>query len=350
MDKKRIVITSASGLGYPSLIKPLKDEFFIIGVSSEEDSSGFAFVDKKYMVDKIESKDYVDNLLEVCQKEKADILLPVNPKELIKVASRVADFEKIGTKVLISSLSAIEMAEDKEKFFMFCKENNIPFPDFIKVNNFEDFCTAVTKLGYPEKEICFKPKISSGTRGFRVITIEKEESESFFDRQPGSVSSGYDEICNILKNIKKMPELLVMEFLPGQEYSVDILVFNGKAQIIIPRTRDRIVLGASFTGKTVDDKEIVGISKKIVEGLGLDGVVGIQFRRDENGVAKVLEVNPRVHGAIVLSFASGVNMVKLALKNILNIKWEKPEIKWGTKLIRYYDEVYTNEKGEFFTI
>lgn len=349
MAKKKILITSASGLGYPSLVAPLKGEFFIIGTASEKDAAGFAFVDKKFLVSPIEDKKYTQDLLSICMKERVDVLLPVNPKELMKVASDRGRFEEIGTRVLVSSLASLEVSEDKEKFFLFCEKNKIAFPEFIKVDNLSDFCVAVKKLGYPEKDVCFKPKISSGTRGFRVLS-KKNNSENFFESQPGGVFADYEEVCSILKKQENFSELLVMEFLPGQEYSVDILADNGEAQIIIPRTRDKIILGASFSGRTVNSAEIINISRKIVEGLGLDGVVGVQYRRDVNGALKVLEVNPRVHGAVVLSFASGANIVKLSLKNILNIKWKKPKIKWGTKLSRYYSEVYIDEKGKFFKI
>lgn len=349
MNKKKVLITSASGLGYPSLVLPLKKKFFIVGTSSEPESAGFAFVDKKYVISPIQRDSYVKDLLSVCKKEKVDVIMPVDPRELVKVSLKVKEFEKIGTKVLVSGTDELKAAEDKKNFFIFCKENNIPFPNFVQVGNFQDFYSAVKKLGYPEKEVCFKPAISSGTRGFRIISSRKETG-GFFESQPGSVVTGFEEICAILKKEPKIPDLLVMEFMPGEEYSVDVLAKKGEAQIIIPRTRDRIILGASFAGKTVNEAEIISLSKKIVKGLNLDGVVGIQFRRDKNGTPKVLEVNPRVHGAVVLSFAAGANLVELAIKNILGIKWENPKINWDTKLIRYYDEVYTNGNGKFFKI
>ncbi len=349
MTKKRVLITAASGLGYPSLVAPLRNDFFLVGTASDKDASGFAFVDKIFLVSPVEDKKYVSDLLDICEKEQIDVLLPVNPKELLHIAVRAKEFEKIGTKVALSSTRAIELSEDKEKFFSFCRENKIAFPRFIKVDNFNGFCEAVEKLGYPEKDVCFKPKISSGTRGFRVLSNNTNEND-FFESQPGSVFANYEEVCGILKKQKKFPELLVMEFLSGQEYSVDALICNGIAEVVIPRSRDKIIMGASFCGKTVNDAEIIKISKKIIEGLGLSGVVGVQFRKDSGGSLKVLEVNPRVQGAVVLSFASGANIVSLALKSILNIKWEKPKIKWGTKLVRYYSEVYLDENGKFFKI
>lgn len=350
MSKKTILITSASGMGYPSLARCLREkkELRIIGTAPERMAVGFAFVDKGYVISRPEDKNYIRDLMEICEKEKVEILIPTDPKELISISSNDDKFKKKGTIVLISSLEAIKIAEDKEKFFIFCKKNGIPVPNFIKVKNYEDFRKAVFQLGYPKKEVCFKPKISSGTRGFRVLSEKNNKIDSLFKEQSDNIMADFPEICSILRTVKDFPELLVMEFLPGKEYSVDILANNGKAQIVVPRTRDKIILGASFLGEIVEEKEIIKYSKDIVKGLNFNAVIGIQFRKDVFGVPKALEVNPRIQGAIGLTIAAGANIVEFAIKNALKEKWENPKIKWGTKLIRYYDEVYQNKKGEFF--
>ena len=353
MNRKTILITSASGVGFPSFgryLKRLGKDFRIIGASSERDKAGFTFIDKGYFVCRPEDNNYVNDLLSVCKKEKVKILIPSDPNELISVAGNKDKFKKIGTLVLSSSLESIQIAEDKEKFFIFCKEKGIPAPDFIKVKNYKDFRRAVLQLGYPKKEVCFKPKISSGTRGFRVLSSKGNRLHSLLKDHAGTVMAEFSEVCSILKTSKHFPEILVMEFLPGKEYSVDILANNGKPQIIVPRTRDKILLGGSFLGQAVNEKEIIRYSKKIVEGLNLDTIIGIQFRKDEKGVPKAIEVNPRIQGAALLSVAAGADLVRLAIKNVSGEKWKKPRIKWGTRLIRYFDEIYQDEKGKFFQI
>ncbi len=352
MSKKTILITSASGVGFPSsgrYLKGLGKEFRIIGTAFGKDGSGFAFIDKGYFISKPKDKNYVSDLLRICKKEKVKILIPCDPNELISIASNRDKFEKIGTLVLLSSLKSIRIAEDKERFFIFCKEKGIPVPDFIKVKNYKDFRRAVFRLGYPKKTVCFKPKISSGSRGFRILSSKNNRLRSLLKGQPGSIVD-FNEVCSIFKKAKNFPEILVMEFLSGKEYSVDILANNGDAQIIIPRTRDKVLLGASFWGQVVKEKEIIECSKNIVEGLNLSTIVGIQFIKDRKGALKALEVNPRIHGAALLSVAAGADLVLLAIKNALGENWKKPKIKWGTKLFRYFDEIYQDEKGKFFKI
>lgn len=353
MSKITILITAASGEGFPSFgryLKRLGKEFRIVGVSSEKETAGFTFIDKGYFVSQPEDKNYINDLLAVCKKEKVRILIPSDPKELALIAGNKDKFEKAGALVLSSSLKSVLIAEDKEKFFTFCKREGIPVPDFIKVKSYKDFRKAVFQLGYPEKAVCFKPIISSGTRGFRVLSSKNDRLRNLLKDHPGGVMADFSEICSILKTADDFPEILMMEFLPGKEYTVDILANNGQAQIIISRTRDKVLLGGSFLGRTVEEKEIIKYSQKIVEGLNLNAIVGVQFIKDKKGAPKAIEVNPRIQGGTLLSVAAGADLVRLAIKNALGKSWKKPKIKWGTKLIRYFDEIYQDEKGKFFKI
>jgi len=64
------------------------------------------------------------------------------------------------------------------------------------------------------------------------------------------------------------PELIVMDYLPGDEYSVDIL--NTKQDIIvIPRKRDLIRSGITFNGSLEKNREIITYSSKLARHLGL---------------------------------------------------------------------------------
>lgn len=353
MSKKTILITAASGEGFPSFgryLKRLGKDFRIIGVTPEKETAGFTFIDKGYFVSQPAGKNYINDLLTICKKEKVRILIPSDPKELVPIARNKDKFEEAGTLVLSSSAKSVQIAENKEKFFIFCKEKGIPVPGFVKVKSYKDFRRAVFQLGYPKKIVCFKPIISSGTRGFRILSSKHDRFHALLKDHPGGVMADFSEVCSILKTAKNFPEILVMEFLPGKEYSVDVLADNGQAQIVIPRVRDKVLLGGSFLGHTVEEKEIIEYSEKIVSGLNLNAIVGIQFIKDEKNVPKATEVNPRIQGATLLGVASGADLVDLAIKNALGKKWKKPKIKWGTRMIRYFDEIYQDEKGKFFKI
>ena len=81
--------------------------------------------------------------------------------------------------------------------------------------------------------------------------------------------------------------------------------------------------------------------------LKLDYNVNIQFKNSKNGQAKLIEVNPRIGGTIVLPAVSGINLPYFAVKQSLGEKIPlKKQIK-KTKMIRYWKELYIQGSKSF---
>ena len=208
-----------------------------------------------------------------------------------------------------------------------------------------------TNRGYPELPVCFKPPVSRGLRGFRILKGDVDRLDLLMNYKPTDVFTTLEDVSKVLKDATPFPELLVMEYLPGKEYSVDVLANKGEALIVIPRLREKLKMGISFVSTTENNEAIIEYSKQVVKLLGLDGNIGLQFKLDGNGIPKIIESNPRVQGTIVLCTAAGVNMVYDAVKLALNEEIEEcqEDVKWGVKMIRYWAEVYV-KNGEYFTL
>lgn len=354
MKSITILITGAGAPGAPGIIKSLKvvkeRKIRIIGVDADCNSSGFGMVDRYYIISKASQDSYINDILKISVKEKVDVIIPLVTAELLKYSRSKNTFESKGIKVSVSDIKSLKVANNKYLLMQHCLKIGIPTPNFKLVANYNDFEKAVYLFGYPHNKICFKPPVSNGMRGFRILSEEIDRLDLLLNTKPTNTVTTLNEVSPILKKTEHFPKLLVMEYLPGDEYSVDILADNGKVLSIIPRTRKKIKMGISFVGETVYHKEIISYSREIVSSLKLTGNIGLQFIEDANGTAKVIESNPRVQGTIVLCTAAGVNMVYLAAKIALGEKVTIPKIKWGTKMIRYWDEIYFNKFGNIFDI
>jgi len=350
MKKLTILITGIGAPGAPGIIKSLRlvkeRKIKIIGVDMRKDAVGSVLVDEFKSIPSANSSRYFSSLLNVAKKFKVEVILPLNTAELLTLSKNKSIFEKEGIRISISSPESIEIANNKY-LLMEKLKNTIPLPRFYYVKSSSQFKKAVNKLGYPEKIVCFKPPISHGMRGFRILDSRLDRLGVLLNQKPTGIFTTFEEIFFVLKKSNPFPELLVMEFLPGVEYSVDALAQNGKSLIAIPRTRDYIKMGISFEGTLVANKEIVEYCKEISKKLNLNGNVGFQFKENEEGVPKLIECNPRLQGTVVINTFAGVNLVYLAVKLALDEKFEIPKkIKWGTKMIRYWEEVYkySNDK------
>lgn len=119
----------------------------------------------------------------------------------------------------------------------------------------------------------------------------------------------------------KMPEeLVVCEYLPGREYSVDTLYWNNRRLVAsVVRERVKVERGVSVEGRVTsgDIKREVNVAlpllrvDQIASSLRFRGPVNIQFKFSANGELVLTDINPRFGGGVTISARAGVNFPKL---------------------------------------
>ncbi len=121
--------------------------------------------------------------------------------------------------------------------------------------------------------------------------------------------------------LHRSPDLLITEFLPGDEFSVDCFTdFSGMLLFIGPRTRERVQIGISFRSTAIAlDDEITRIAHAINSAVRLDGAWFFQVKRDSHGRYKLLEFAPRQSSTMGLYRHAGVNFALLSYFNAQKI-------------------------------
>ena len=332
-----VLITGSGAPGIKGTLYSLKNNFDgrkirTIGTDTKGYVVGKYLCDNFYKVPNPSEDSFIPELLKICEKEEVDVVLPQTTDELFKLAESSKEFKKINTKVAISSKSAIELSNNKHELMKISKKLGLPTAKFHLVNNSSDLEKYAGELGWPSKPVVVKPPVSSGMRGLRIIDEKFDRKNSFYSEKPTDVYLKLDEFKEIVG--EKFPELLLMEFLPGKEYSVDILKAN--TTTIVPRSRDLIRTGITFNGTVEKNEQIIDTSAKLSEKIGLKYAFGFQFKLDENGTPKIIECNPRIQGTMVLSTLAGANIIYGAVKHALGEDVPDFEIKWGTRLLRYW--------------
>jgi carbamoyl-phosphate synthase large subunit len=284
---------------------------------------------------------FIPSILLLCRQKNIQVVLPLVTKELLPLARSADAFREAGVMVMVSPAAALEIANNKSQLYQFLQWRDIAVPDFRVVETIGQFKEALLELGYPEKPVCFKPSVSNGSRGFRIIDDRIDESRLLFQEKPGHCYIRSEEAIRILGSTT-FPELLVSEYLPGEEYSVDCLANQGELIIALPRIRTKMLQGISVKGEFINDDSIIDYCRKIIASLQLHGNIGIQVKRAANGECLLLEINPRVQGTISAALGAGVNLPLLAIQQAMGQAVDPASlaIKWGTKFERYWQEVF----------
>jgi carbamoyl-phosphate synthase large subunit len=338
-----ILMTGGGAPGAAGILECLWQHplFNIVVADANPDAVGRYLVKDFCVIPKANDPAFIDSVLSLCREKNIHIVLPLVTKELIPLSQHIKEFELAGAKVIVSSGESLEIANDKSGLYQFLQWRGMDVPDFRVVETIEQFKTATKELGYPEKTICFKPSVSNGSRGFRIMSNNIDEHHLLFNEKPNSTYISYNDAIRTLAS-KPFPELLISEYLPGEEYSIDCLAKNGKAIIVVPRIRAKMINGVSVQGEFIKDESIIAYCSQVIHELQLHGNIGIQVKRSAAGKFLLLEINPRVQGTIAAALGAGVNLPVLAIKQELDLPVPEDElrVKWGTKFSRYWTEVF----------
>ena len=345
----KVIITAAGSPSCPGLIQCLKNNgernVTVIGTDMKADATIKQMADEVFLVPPASANNYVDALLKICKEEHVDVLIPGISQELPKLQARRDEFEAVGTKVSVSAGEGLLIANDKIRLYQYMKEHGFKIPEFRTAQSIDEFVSACTDIGYPSKAICVKMKDGSGSRGIRLIDPSKSRFEIFAGEKPNSFFTTYEDMLSILKEAPEMPELMVMDYLPGMEYSVDLLADHGKTLYIVGRESNIILASIPQEATLVYNEEAYELSKKIVESLCLDGNVDLDFKFDEDGHPQLMEINPRLAATLSVIAAGGVNLLYLRVKQLLGEELPELTINYGVKLKRRYHELYCDKDG-----
>lgn len=334
-------MTGAGAPGGPGIIKGIQQDsnidLIVADVNCE--ASGRFLNDQFEQVLSADDPEFIPDLLRICIKHNIDVIFPLVTKELFKLSKEKKIFSDHGIKIIVSDYESLKIANDKSALYNHLKIKNISTPNFKVAKTFTEVIEAFEQLGYPKNPICIKPSISNGSRGVRIIDNSIDEFDLLFKHKPNSLYMTFDKLKEILVD-KEFPELLISEVLPGEEYTIDTIVTKGRAEIVLPRIRTKMNGGISVAGSFEENNEIINYCKEIISSLNLDGPIGLQVKKSESGIFKILEINPRIQGTSIAAIGLGINLPLLSIYNALGDEIKMPTVKWDTNFVRYYNEVF----------
>lgn len=343
---KTILITAANSQTVISTIYSLRQAFYtkIIAVDRTRNTLSKHLVDVSIISGKSD-KAHLAAIKKAIKKYKIDAIIPHSIPDRILLMQNEEKLQ--GVPVCSTNHESLIKAEDKGKFAKACEELDIPIPEQYVAKTAKDIRKYAKKLGYPEKKIIVKPVTSKGGRGFRILNEDVNFKAAFYTQKEQHRELNMNSLIEILGI--RFPPLIISEYLPGKEYSVDCLNYEGHF-LAIPRRRVETILGLTSYGRLEDNEELKNYAKRLTEKLGLTTVYGFQFKEDEEGKLKALECNPRIQGTMIMSTLAGANIIAACLKLQWGKKMPSMDIDWETEYQRIWGGISIGEKKTFLNI
>lgn len=184
--------------------------------------------------------------------------------------------------VIAPSEETVTLARSKKKTYQLLK-------DYIEVPEMYDRKDKIDSF-----PVFMKPDVGQGSKNVKLV-------------------NSYEEIdYEIQKNSED--EMLILEYLPGAEYTVDCFT-NEEGQLIYAggRTRKRVKNGISVNAVADNDSEFLRIAKVINSVVRQKGGWFFQLKKNAEGRYSLLEIAARIAGTSSYTRNLGVNLPLLTL-------------------------------------
>lgn len=280
----------------------------IIATDMQSSAPALTEADIVEIVPAVYADNYIDVLKNICIKYNVSAIISLNDLELPILAQNKDEFEKNGTKVIVSSIDVIDTCFDKYKTAQFLTGIGLNTPrTFISYKEaFE-----VLKIGELNFPIIIKPRWGSGSIGIE-IAYDFEDLEILYKLVKKKINR------SILSNASNCNEsVLIQEYISGAEYGVDIMNdLEGNNCGVSIKKKLSMRAGETDKSVTIENAEICNIGKKIATEIKHIANLDCDIL-EKDGKYFVLELNPRFGGGYPFSHEAGINMPKAIIAWLL---------------------------------
>jgi carbamoyl-phosphate synthase large subunit len=292
----------------------------VIGMDANPSQAPAAhLVQRCFPVPRCDDPAFVDRVLAICKEERVTLVVPAIDPELPVYAAAREKFLSQGVHVAISGPRTVQIARDKAETNAWLRSKNLP-------TIWQGRAEEVVKA----PEGCPLPLIVKPRGGSASIGVTKVNSYAMLR---AVLASGGD--------------LVVEEFAPGHEYTINVLVDKeGRCVCAVPHRRIEVRAGEVSKGITVKDAHLMQLGKQVAESLPDPfGPLNIQCFKQDSGPALVTEINARFGGGFPLANEAGAAFPAWMLEEILGLPSTAQFDAWTDKLtmLRYDCAVFLKD-------
>jgi carbamoyl-phosphate synthase large subunit len=270
------------------------------------ETSASLFFGVHHDVQPINSPEWLEQLKAAIRIEQVTHVFPAHDDAIVPLLKNEG---VLNAKVVTSSLDTCQTARSKTKTLKRL-QSVVPVPRLFK-----------TRSSVRDLPVFLKPDKGQGSRGVVVART----------------------VAELDLALQRDPSLVIQEFLPGQEYTIDCFSDRDRGVLYAAgRERLKITGGIASRSHFVDDSRFGDYARRIHAALPFRGAWFFQVKSSATGELKLLEVAPRIAGTSGLSRVTGVNLPLLSIFESDRVKVSIPQTLQGVVVQRTLVPAYTH--------
>jgi predicted ATP-grasp superfamily ATP-dependent carboligase len=274
---------------------------------------------------------YVDAVLAVVGNFRPRALLVARDSTIEALRPLRDDIEKLCSLALAPE-PALEVAVSKERTLALAEQLGIPIPISVPIRDPDEVAKAGSRTGFPAVVKPVQSWVQSPTGGCRlnpVLVVNAEEARVAAVRTMGVGG-----------------RVVLQQWLSGSREAVSLFSVDGKVHARFTQVAHRMLPpfgGVSIVRESIPlPPDLTNAAEALVHAAGLDGYSEVEFRRDTEGSAFLMEVNPRLSASVELAVRAGVDFPQLlyawaiggrvptvpAYREGVRMRWLGGDIRW----------------------
>lgn len=237
------------------------------------------------------ASDRVALICRIAREVRADVILPSSIDGIAFCSRYLEELSEAAPLPPLPEPEAMVTVNDKGLLAQALRERGVPQPETALLARSHADPGALTAFPFPA---LIKPRVSAGGRGIRRVECQADLSDHM-DCLEG--------------------EHILQAIVDGEDVGCSLLADRG---VVIALTTQRAVLKSREPYAPpvgVDVEPIAGAEesgRRFVSQMKWSGLANIDMRLDADGVAHILDVNPRFWGSTLASTAAGANFAYIA--------------------------------------
>jgi hypothetical protein len=258
----------------------------VFGASGKPDHAAFIYPRDHYFEGNyyITSPAFLKDFNSLLEDNQIDLVIPTHDTIALYMAE---NRQLIRAKIIVSDSHTAHICREKRLTYALLADYDFCPKVYERLEDIHDF------------PVFLKPNRGEGSKGTFTARCMEE----------------------VIEKTSTNPELLICEYLPGQELTVDCFT-NRKRELLFigPRTRERVQMGISNHSESVPPTaEIQRIANIINSRLELRGAWFFQVKQAADARYKLLEISARQAGTMALYRQVGVNFALLSVFDALDV-------------------------------
>jgi predicted ATP-grasp superfamily ATP-dependent carboligase len=257
---------------------------------------------------------FVDALLGMCSSYRPEVLIPSHDGTIEALRRHRSRVERT-VALALAPEEKLSVAVEKSRTLTQATRLGLRIPRGVHVVAPDEAESALREVGLPA---VIKP-----SRSWTQAGVADADQPAAAVAPAGRLSSRCVRTrSDGLKAIKSIladgVSVLVQEWLPGDREALSFIYAHGRMWARFAQRADRTIppLGGNSVAREsiALPPDITPAAEQLIGELGLDGYSEVEFRRDAEGRAALMEINPRLSASVEIAMRAGVPFALLLYK------------------------------------